>query len=71
MDGLSNKPDKLASWLNLDIFRKTIDLDIFADLLARKAGSRKLYEKRNDRPRRFMDGMAYDEWMIQPNYDYK
>ena len=71
MAGLSTEPGRFARWLNLNIFRKTIDLNIFADLLARKAGSRKLYEKRNDRPRRFMDGMAYDEWMIQPNYDYK
>ena len=48
-----------------------MDLNVFADLLARKAGSRKLYEKRNDRSRRFMDGMAYDDWMFQPNYEYK
>ena len=47
-----------------------MDLNIFADLLARKAGSRKLHEKRNVRSRRFMDGMAYDDWMIQPYYDY-
>ena len=47
-----------------------MDLNIFADLLARRAGSRKLDEKRNDRSRRFMDGMAYDDWMIQPNYEY-
>ena len=51
-----------------------MDLKIFADLLARRAGShagirRKLHEKRNDRSRRFMDGMAYDGWMVEPDYE--
>ena len=51
-----------------------MDIKVLADLLARKAHEKKLtsrnsHEKRNDRPRRFMDGLSYDEWLIEPNYE--
>ena len=46
-----------------------MDISVLADLLGRKASSEKIYEKRNDRPpsrpRRFMDGLAYDDWVMQ------
>ena len=49
--------------------RETMDISILADLLGRKASSEKVYEKRTgflkSRPRRFMDGLAYDDWVMQ------
>ena len=51
-----------------------MDINVLADLLGRKASSEKVYEKRTDishsRPRRFMDGLAYDDWVMQLNEDY-
>ena len=46
-----------------------MDINVLADLLGRKASSEKVNDKRIDvlksRPRRFMDGLAYDDWVMQ------
>ena len=51
-----------------------MDINVLADLLGRKVSSQKVNEKRTDlsysRPRRFMDGLAYDDWVMQVDEEY-
>ena len=49
--------------------RETMDINVLADLLGRTASSEKVNEERTDflksRSRRFIDGLAYDDWVMQ------